>query len=255
MADTKFPTEVVSLPSKGYFYPEDNPLSSGEIEIKYMTAREEDILTSTSLIQKGIVLDKLLEALIVSKINLNDILIGDKNAIMLASRVLAYGKEYKFEITDTSSGRRRTETVDLTTLEPKKLNFSEFTKGLNEFEFELPTSKKKLTFKLLTQRDEKAIDSQLKAMKKITKRSGIDPEITTRLKASIIGIDGDRTQGVINNFIDNEFLSVDSLAYRTQLTSVTPDVDMTFMLDLDDGSDEEITVPMTVQFFWPSTTR
>ena len=255
MADTKFPTEVVSLPSKGYFYPEDNPLSSGEIEIKYMTAREEDILTSTSLIQKGIVLDKLLEALIVSKINLNDILIGDKNAIMIASRVLAYGKEYKFEITDTSSGRRRTETVDLTTLEPKKLNFSEFTKGLNEFEFELPTSKKKLTFKLITQRDEKAITSQLKALKKITKRSGIDPEITTRLKASIIGVDDDRTKNVINNFIDNEFLSVDSLAYRTQLTSVTPDVDMTFMLDLDDGSDEEVTVPMTVQFFWPSTAK
>ena len=98
MAEEKrqFPTEVIDLPSKGHFYPKDNPLSSGQVEIKYMTAKEEDILTSGNLIQKGIVLDKLLEALIVSDVNLDDILVGDKNAIMLASRVLAYGKEYTF---------------------------------------------------------------------------------------------------------------------------------------------------------------
>ena len=94
MAENKFPTEVVDLPSKGYFYPEDNPLSSGQIEIKYMTAKEEDILTSQNLIQKGIVLDKLLDALIVDKkINTNSMLIGDKNELFKASRVLAYGKE------------------------------------------------------------------------------------------------------------------------------------------------------------------
>ena len=252
MADTKFPTEVVSLPSKGYFYPEDNPLSSGEIEIKYMTAREEDILTSTSLIQKGVVLDKLLEALIISKVNLDDILIGDKNAIMVASRVLAYGKDYVFDFTDTSSGRKRTETVDLTKLENKEIDFSKFTKGLNEFEFELPASKKKLTFKLLTQRDEKAIDSQLKALSKITRKTGIDSEITTRLKISILAVDGNRDRTVVNTFVDNEFLALDSLAYRTHLISVTPDIDLSFKVDLDDGEDEEVTVPVTVQFFWPS---
>ena len=91
------------MPSKGHFYPSDNPLSSGQVEIKYMTAKEEDILTSANLIQKGIVLDKLLQALIVSEgVNLDDVLIGDKNAIMIASRILAYGKDYKFEYTDPS---------------------------------------------------------------------------------------------------------------------------------------------------------
>ena len=92
MAEEKrqFPTEVIDLPSKGYFYPKDSPLSSGQVEIKYMTAKEEDILTSGNLIQKGIVLDKLLEALIVTEgVTLDDVLIGDKNAIMVASRVLA----------------------------------------------------------------------------------------------------------------------------------------------------------------------
>jgi hypothetical protein len=254
MAEEKrqFPTEVIDLPSKGHFYPKDNPLSSGQVEIKYMTAKEEDILTSGNLIQKGIVLDKLLEALIVSDVNLDDILVGDKNAIMLASRVLAYGKEYTFEFTDETSARKRTHTVDLTSFEDKKIDFSKYEKGKNEFEFQLPTSKKTITFKLLNQSDDTNIAAELKAMKKFTKESGIDPEITTRLKASILSVDGNRDRKTINEFVDNEFLSRDSLAYRKNLTSITPDVDMTTYVDMDDGTDKEMTVPVTVQFFWPS---
>ena len=147
MAEEKrqFPTEVIDLPSKGYFYPEGSPLSSGQVEIKYMTAKEEDILTSANLIQKGIVLDKLLDALVVSEgVNLDDVLIGDKNAIMVASRVLAYGKDYKFEYNDPSNNEKKTHTVDLSKLEHKKIDFQKYTKGKNEFLFELPTSKKRL---------------------------------------------------------------------------------------------------------------
>ena len=91
------PTEIIDLPSKGLIYPAENPLSSGKIEMKYMTAKEEDILTNQSYIQKGTVLDKLLQALIVSKINYNDLIVGDKNAIMVAARILGYGKDYSFE--------------------------------------------------------------------------------------------------------------------------------------------------------------
>ncbi|MBT7557137.1 hypothetical protein HN615_09455 [Candidatus Woesearchaeota archaeon] len=252
---SQFPTEMISLPSKGYFYPEDNPLSSGEVEVKYMTAREEDILTSTNLIQKGIVLDKLLDALVVSDVDLDDILIGDKNAIMVAARVLAYGKDYTFDFVDPSSGNKRDETVDLTSLENKKINFNDYEKGKNEFDFKLPGSKRKLTFKLLTQRDEKANDSQLKALKKISKSTGIDPEITTRLKSSIIAVDGNRDDSVINSFVDNEFLSIDSFAYRVYLTTITPDVDLSFTVELDNGEVEEVAVPVTATFFWPSTSR
>ena len=173
MAEEKrqFPTEVIDLPSKGYFYPKDNPLSSGQVEIKYMTAREEDILTSANLIRKGIVMDKLLEALVVSDVNMDDVLIGDKNAIMVASRVLAYGKEYPITFTDGSSGRRREETVDLTKLDDKKIDFKQFTKEVNEHDFELPVSKRKITFKLLTQADERKIDAELKVYKGIWYRS------------------------------------------------------------------------------------
>ena len=255
MAEDKrqFPTEVIDLPSKGHFYPKDNPLSSGQVEIKYMTAREEDILTSSNLIQKGIVMDKLMEALVVSDINLDDVLIGDKNAIFIASRVLAYGKEYTFEYMDPSSGERRNETVDLTKFEHKELDWSKFEKGKNEHIFKLPVCKKTITFKLLSQHEERQIESELKAMRKFTKDSGIDPEVTTRLKASIVSIDGNNDRTTINNFIDNEFLAVDSLSYRKYLGSITPDVDMTFSVELDNGDFEEVAVPVTATFFWPST--
>ena len=253
MAEEKrqFPTEMISLPSKGYLYPDDNPLSSGEVEVKYMTAREEDILTSGNLIQKGIVLDKLLEALIVSDINLDDLLIGDKNAILLAARVLAYGKEYEFEYVDSSNGDTKTDTVDLTSFESKKVDFKKFTKGVNEHDFTLPNSKKVITFKLVTQGDEKSVEAQLKALIKISK--GVSPEITTRLKQQIVAIDGNRDTATINKFVDNELLSRDSFQFRKYLSTITPDVDMTCVIDLDDGTEQEITVPVTVQFFWPDS--
>ena len=112
-----FPTEVVDLPSKGLVYPETSPLSSGKVEMKYMTAKEEDILTNQAYIQKGVVLDKLLESLIVTKgINVKDLIVGDKNALFVAARVLGYGKDYKF----TYLGEEY--NVDLTTLENKEVD-------------------------------------------------------------------------------------------------------------------------------------
>ena len=70
-----FPTEIIDLPSKGKLYPKDHILSSGTIEMKYMTAKEEDILTNQSYIKQGVVLDKLFKALIMTKVNYNDILL------------------------------------------------------------------------------------------------------------------------------------------------------------------------------------
>jgi hypothetical protein len=244
MAEVKFPTEVVDLPSKGLLYPEGSPLSSGKIEIKYMTAREEDILTSANLIKKGIVVEKLLESLIVDKsIKVDDLLIGDKNAVLIASRILAYDKEYEVEI----DGRRI--EVDLTQLKDNQLDESIVTNGANEFEFELPATKRKLTFKMLTSGDEKAIDDEVKGYEKI---HGIGYELTTRLKHQIISVDGDTKRASINSFVDNEFLSRDSIAFRTHVNDIMPDVDMTSTYTDDDGEEKEFTVPMTVTFLWPN---
>ena len=245
MAEVKFPTEVVDLPSQGLLYPKDSPLSSGTIEIKYMTAREEDILTSANLIKKGIVIDKLIEALIVDKsIKLDDMLLGDKNAILIASRILAYGKDYEVEI----DGKEV--VVDLTTLKEKKLDEKIVVNGANEFDFELPATKRKLTFKLLTQSDEKSMDKEIQGYKKIG--DGIGYETTTRLKHQILSVDGDAKKASINSFVDNEFLSRDSRDFRAHVNSINPDVEMKSVYIDEDGNEKEFTVPMTVTFLWPS---
>jgi hypothetical protein len=128
MSEFKFPTEVVELPSKGLIYPKDNPLSSGEVEMKYMTAKEEDILSNQAYIQKGIVLDKLLQSLIVDKnINYDDLIVGDKNAIFMAARILGYGKDYTFEYNGMEY------TVDLSELNPRPFDENSITQGVNEF--------------------------------------------------------------------------------------------------------------------------
>ena len=100
MSEFKFPTEVIDLPSKGLVYPESNPLSSGTVELKYMSAKEEDILTNQNFIEKGTVIDKLLQSMIVSKINYDDLILGDKNAILVAARILGYGADYSVEVTE-----------------------------------------------------------------------------------------------------------------------------------------------------------
>ena len=250
MAEEKrqFPTEVIDLPSKGHFYSEDSPLSSGQVEIKYMTAREEDILTSVNLIQKGLAIDKLLESLIVNDdINIKDILIGDKNAIMIASRVLGYGKDYVVEIDGEEV------TIDLTSLKDKETDLSKSEKGKNEFSFTLPNSKRNITFKILTWGDDVSIDKELEALEKVG--AEVKSEMTTRLKRRVTSVDGDNTPSVINNFVDNEFLSVDSLAFRQYADEITPDVDMKYTFTSILGDEKEIVVPMTTQFFWPSARK
>ena len=239
----KFPTEVVELPSKGLIYPKDNPLSSGKIEMKYMTAKEEDILTNTNYISKGIVLDKLLESLIVSKVNYNDIITGDKNALLIASRVLGYGKDYEF------SYGGETLSVDLTTLKDKTLdpkNLKE--EGVNEFEFTLPHSKTSLTFKLLTHGDEKTIDRELEGLKKIKK--DLVPESTTRLKYIITSVDGDREKKTIRDFVDNYLLAKDARVLREEIRRVSPDVELKYYgEDVEEGID----IPVSLNFFWPDS--
>ena len=246
MADYKFPTEFVDLPSKGHFYIDGHPLSSGKVELKYMTAKEEDILTSQNLIKQGKVIDVLLQSLIVDKkIKLDDLLIGDKNAIMVAARILGYGKKYQFNYDGVE------QEVDLTTLEPFNINVKKFTKGQNKFEYTLPNSERTIEFKLLTGMDEKRIDAEIKAREKLTKEQS--SELTTRLKHMILSVDGKTEKSYINNFVDNEFLSLDSLEFRKYLTSITPDVDMSTTIMDSDGKELEVTIPVTVRFFWPNT--
>jgi hypothetical protein len=240
MSEFKLPTEVIELPSKGLLYPEGSELAKGTIEMKYMTAKEEDILTNQSYIQKGIVLDKLMKSLIVSKINYDDLLIGDKNAIMVAARILGYGKEYSFSVLGEDH------TVDLSTLDNKPLDEELFKDGKNNFEFTLPHSGNHVTFKLLTHKDEQDINRELEGLKKINKDNS--PELTTRLKHLITSVEGKTEKKDIREFVDNYLLARDSRALREYIKEIQPDVDLTFFPD---GSNDRVNIPIGVSFFWP----
>ena len=249
--ETKFPTEVVELPSKGYFYPKGNPLASGKVEMRYMTAREEDILTSPNLLKQGIAVDKLLETLIVDKkINLDDMLIGDKNALIVAARILGYGKDYGF-LTFDDDGEEATATVDLTSLKDKEIDFDKLPSNTNEFPLTLPNSKREITFNFLTHRDEKDLEKEAEALKKLP--GTIVKTMTSRMKRLITSVDRNSEQKYINNFVDTELLSVDSLEIRKYINSINPDIDMLTTATFPDGREEEVAVTITAQFFWPST--
>ena len=224
-----FPTEVLSLPSKGLLYPEDSPLRSGTIDVKYMTAKEEDILTSTNLIAQGKVIERLLESVIANpNIKLDDMLVGDKNALMLGTRILGYGGEYNILINDPDTGEEVERTVDLTQLKHRELDEKLFKSGENKFSFKLPNSKRVVEFKLLNGHDERLIGKQLDDLKKVEELTGVSSELTTRIKHQLISVDENTDQKFIDNFVDYEFLALDTRAYRKYVASISPDVDMIF---------------------------
>lgn len=233
-----FPTEVIELPSKGLVYPEDNALSSGKVTMKYMTAKEEDILTNQGYIQKGIVLDKVMQALIVSKINYNDLIVGDKNAIYVAARILGYGKDYSFEYDGSEH------SVDLSTIDNKP--FEVKNKGINEFDFTLPSTGVNITYKILTHGDEQKIQAELDGLKKINKNDS--PELSTRLKYMITSVSGEREAKTIREFVDKHLLARDSRELRKHIKTTQPDVDLTFFPE---GSSNRIDIPVGIKFFWP----
>jgi hypothetical protein len=247
VAEQLYPTEVIDLPSKGAFYPEGSALRSGQIEIKYMTAKEEDILTSTNLIQKGVVLDKLMDSLIVTKgVKSSDLLIGDLNAVMVAARILGYGKDYPIAINCPKCGEKIEETVDLTSLktenEPNAGDSAEMT-------LTLPVSKATVTLKLLTRADELAIDKENKALKKANLES--ESESTSRLRAMITSVNGNTDRATIWKFAEN-LLVRDARYLREQYKSRIPDVDFNINLECDCSSDPvTVRLPIGVNFFWP----
>lgn len=238
----KLPTETIELPSKGLLYPEGHPLASGTVEMKYMTAKEEDILTNQNYIKNGTVIDKLLKSLLVTEFDYNDLLVGDKNAIMIAARILSYGKDYP-----VSFNGEQVE-VDLSLLDAKE-HVVEYSRGVNEFTVKLPKSGNEVTFKLLTHGDELAIDNEIKGLQKINKNN--IAEVTTRLKHMIVAINGTRERADIRKFVDNYLLAQDARAIREEYVKISPDIDLTFTYTFEDGSEEEVALPIGLNFFWP----
>jgi hypothetical protein len=248
--DYPFPTEVITLPSKGLCYPESNPLSKGEITIKLMTAKEEDIITSTNLIKKGIQLDKLLESIVVEPgVNINDLLIGDKNAILIATRVLAFGPDYNVKVQDPFDNEEVEVTIDLSKINTKEIDESLLNRR-NEYDFTLPVSKASIKFKLLTHGDELAINKDVEASQKTLKQGN---EITARYRRIITEVDGNRDFGYISNFVANRLLAGDSKALRKYIASINPDLDFKFeYVSPVTGETEALKIPFGIGFFYPT---
>ena len=238
----KIPTETVDLPSKGKFYPEGHPLKAGTIEMKYMTAKEEDILTNQNYISKGIVIDKLLQSLIVTEFNYDDLLIGDKNAIMVAARILSYGKDYNIKYKGEDI------TVDLTEIKEKETEDATPTEN-GDFLFTLPQSGNEVTFKLLTHGDDKKVDREVQGLKKINRDN--DTSMSTRLKHIITSVNGERETSTVRQFVDQGLLAQDARALREEYTRVQPDVEFKVYHVDDNGVGEDIDVPVNINFFWP----
>ena len=249
MADLKIPTETVTLPSKGLVYPETSLLAKGEIEMRYMSARDEDILTNINFIKQGTAIDRLLKSLITSPVDIDDMVTGDKNAILFAARILGYGKDYTFKFRNESTGADDEYTLDLTTLDEKPLDETLFEKGKNEFTFTLPKSGNVVTFKLLTGKDEKAIDAEIKGLQKLDANGSF--ENTTRLKHMIIAVNGKTDRVSIIDFVDNYLLAPDSRALKKYYAEISPDIETTITLNKDGYVQEGVNIPIGINFFWP----
>jgi len=250
MGEFKFPTEMVELPSKGLLYPEGHPLAEGKVEMKYMTAREEDILTNQNYIKQGIVIDKLLQSMLVTKFDYNDLLIGDKDAIMLAARVLGYGKDYSFSYYPEYGDVEEVVNIDLTLVKEKFLDeklISE--KGRNEFTFKLPHTGNTITFKLLTHGDEQTIDKEILGLKKLDPKANF--EVTTRFRNMILSVNGDYDKTTIREFIDYGLLAKDSRSFREYFNSVSPGINLKYPYIFNNGGEEDIVIPIGINFFWP----
>lgn len=240
------PFDVIPLPSKGLLYPGQN----GSVKVEYMTAMDENILTSPNLIKSGKVLEILLEKKVKeSPVPFDQLLVGDRNAIMIWLRATGYGEMYPVKLTDPTSGVEFETEIDLSVLKTKELPEGVEPDEKGEFTFNLPKSKKKIKFKLLTVGDEKSIISRSEKYEKATK-SQISNTLTYRLQSQIKEIDGNRDINFIQQFV-NVMPAFDSLKFREYSDLIEPGIDMSVEVE---GPTGPFQAPVTLglNFFWPN---
>jgi hypothetical protein len=244
------PAASVPLPSMGLIYPSDSPLAGKEfVEIKAMTALEEDILTSQGLLKNGTVLDVLMKACLIDRsIDVSTMIAGDKNAILTAIRITGYGQEYVIEVECPCCGKKSNYEFDLAQIPVKRLGVLPKIPNTNEFYFQLPVSKAQITFKLLTGADEKDLSAMLSKLKKL----GNEGLVTARLTYQLLSINGETDRSKISQLV-RSIPARDSKELRKHIEKISPGVDMKQLFKCPFCTEEsEVDVPMTTEFFWPS---
>lgn len=246
------PLDQVPLPSAGKVYPPDHPLYlASSVDYRSMTAREEDILMSAALIKKGTVVSELIKACLVNPdIDVSSLLSGDRNALMIAIRASGYGQIYDPEYTCPECSFKNELAVDLNQIPIKPLVIEPVALGLNEFEFRLPVTGKRCTFKFLTGREEE----EILAMSEMRKKKGLQSSVavTTRLFYSLVEVDGNRDRSFISKF-SQLMPARDSVALRKFIDDSEPGVDLTIEFTCKGCNyGEEMQMPMSSNFFWPN---
>lgn len=245
------PTDVVPLPSQGKVYSSDFPLhQQGVVEIRSMTARDEDILSSRALLKQGKAIGSLLQACIVNKsVDVEQLLVGDRNAILVAIRITGYGPEYEITVECPACEEKFKHEFNLATLEIKQLGSEPITIGSNAFGFVLPVSNKQVVFKLLTGADEREL-SQMH--EKARKAGSSESLITMRLFAQIVTLGGESDRQKLAQIVRN-LPAQDSRRLRQYIDKVSPGIIMKQSATCTKcGEDSEVEVPLGAEFFWPS---
>ena len=247
------PTEFVDLPSKGN-YPETHPLHGQEvIEMRFMTAKEEDILSSQTLLKKGLAIERMLDSLIIDKsIKAQDLLVGDRNALIIAARISGYGANYKTQIACPGCGDRTHFDFDLSaqqineSRESEELNTKRLPNG--NFTTVMPYSKFNIEFKLLDGKDEQFL-TKLASDKK--KRKMNETSLTDQFKQMITSIEGHRDRPIVTKYVDN-MPTLDSRHLKAAYKVASPDIKITSNFECNSCSyNEEMEVPFNTDFFWP----
>jgi hypothetical protein len=247
------PVETVPIPSKGIVYPQGTALGQLEtIDIRAMTAREEDILTSQALIRKGTVISTLLQSVVLNEgIDVNDLLMGDRNALMIATRITGYGSDYSVNVKCMSCNTKQDYTFNLGDLPIKRLNIDPVSHGQNLFEFELPVTKKKVLFKFLTGTEEETLSELSKRRKALFPDIEVTSLVTSRLESMIVSIDKISDRGKISAFV-RDMPAYDSRVLRGYITNNEPGIEMkSVMCCRECGQTSEIQIPIGLSFFWP----
>ena len=247
------PVESIPLPTRGIIYSPDSLLFNTEtLQIKAMTAKEEDILTSQAFIKENIVVEKLIASCLIEKsIDVNQMITGDRNALMVSIRVTGYGADYNISHSCGNCGHNNNINVDLSKLAIKRLKTAPIEEGKNIFEYTLPVTKKVVRYKFLTGYDQKEIAITEKRLKK----AGVayDNTVTSFLENTILAVDGVTDKNKIKHFVIN-MPALDSRSLRQHIRQSEPGIDMTWNYDCSDcNHSNDIALPITSEFFWPNT--
>jgi hypothetical protein len=255
-SDVKFvtPTEFVELPTRGMFYADDHPLHNvKEVEIKYMTAKEEDILSSSTLLKKGIMLDRFIESILIDKsINAKSLFSGDRNAIMMSARVTGYGPEYDAKVTCPSCSVSSVYTFDLSDY---GISYADDLEHLGlvltdegTYSFEAEKSKAQIEIRLLDGEDERYLSKVAESKRK---NNLMETPLTDLLKMVIASVNGDDSRTTIENYV-NSMPAFDSRHLRKIYAQINPNIDLTKDFDCSAcGKTTQLEVPLSADFFWP----